>query len=95
MKPAVESLNQALARVMLKEPAVPVWANVTGRPYQEAAQVSEMLARQVVEPVQWERTMRGLLEAGVERFYEIGPGRVLAGLLKRVFRKADCRHVAA
>jgi [acyl-carrier-protein] S-malonyltransferase len=39
--------------------------------------------------------MRGLLEAGCDRFYEIGPGRVLAGLLKRVQRKADCRNVTA
>jgi [acyl-carrier-protein] S-malonyltransferase len=39
--------------------------------------------------------MRGLLEAGIERFYEVGPGRVLAGLLKRINRKAECRNVVA
>jgi [acyl-carrier-protein] S-malonyltransferase len=44
--------------------------------------------------VLWEQTLRNLLSAGVERFYEIGPGRVLAGLLKRVERKAECHNVA-
>ena len=48
-----------------------------------------------VSPVRWEETMRGLLADGVERFYEIGPGRVLAGLLKRVNRKADFRNISA
>ena len=54
-----------------------------------------LLARQVVEPVLWEQTVRGLLEAGCDRFYEIGPQKVLAGLLKRVQRKAECRNIPA
>src|SRR5262245_7531816 len=95
MQPAVEQLTAALAGVSLSPPRVPVWANVTARPYADVAEIKATLARQVVEPVRWEDTMRGLLETGVERFYEIGPGRVLAGLLKRVHRKADCRNVGA
>ena len=51
--------------------------------------------RQVLSPVRWEETLRGLLAAGVERFYEIGPGRVLAGLLKRVHRKAELVNIPA
>ena len=95
MQPAVESLTQALATTRIAEPRVPVWANVTALPYSDVTQIAPTLARQVVEPVRWEQTMRGLLDAGIERFYEIGPGRVLAGLLKRVHRKADCRNVSA
>jgi [acyl-carrier-protein] S-malonyltransferase len=95
MQPAVEALSAALAGVQLAPLRVPVWANVTARPYADLPEVKPALARQVVEPVRWEETMRGLLDAGVERFYEVGPGRVLAGLLKRVHRKADCRNVAA
>lgn len=95
MQPAVEALTAALAGVRLASPRVPVWANVTARPYADVAEIKPALARQVVEPVRWEETLRGLLADGVERFYEIGPGRVLAGLLKRVERKADCRNVAA
>jgi len=95
MQPAVDTLRRGLAEVSLNEPRIPVWANVTSSAYQGTGEMKEMLARQVVEPVRWEQTMRGLLEAGVERFYEIGPGRVLAGLLKRVLRKADIRNVEA
>ena len=51
--------------------------------------------RQVVQPVLWEDSLRALLAAGCDRFYEIGPGRVLAGLLKRVQRKVDCQNVSA
>lgn len=95
MQPAVEKLTAALAGVDLAPPMVPVWANVTAKPYADVSEVRATLARQVVEPVRWEDTMRGLLDAGVERFYEIGPGRVLAGLLKRISRKTECRNVAA
>lgn len=95
MQPAVEALTAALAGVNLAAPRVPVWANVTAEPYADVADIKPGLARQVVEPVRWETTLRGLLASGVERFYEVGPGRVLAGLLKRVERKADCRNVAA
>ncbi|MFO0841878.1 MAG: ACP S-malonyltransferase [Gemmataceae bacterium] len=95
MQPAVGQLTAALEGVTLQPMLVPVWANVTARPYDEVSQVKPTLARQVVEPVLWEKTMRGLLETGVEKFVEVGPGRVLAGLLKRIHRKAECRNVTA
>jgi [acyl-carrier-protein] S-malonyltransferase len=95
MQPAVEKLSAALAGVDLAPLRLPVWANVTARTYTETGEIRQSLARQVVEPVLWEQTMRGMLEQGIESFYEIGPGKVLAGLLKRVFRKVDCRNVPA
>lgn len=95
MQPAVEQLTEALKDVPLSPPRIPVWANVTAQPYADVAEIKATLARQVVEPVRWEQTLRGLLESGCERFYEVGPGKVLAGLLKRVQRKAECRNVTA
>jgi [acyl-carrier-protein] S-malonyltransferase len=95
MQPAIERLAAALEDVRLSPPRVAVWSNVSAKPYADVSEVKSMLARQVVEPVRWEETMRGLLEAGCDRFYEIGPARVLTGLLKRVQRKADCRNVTA
>ncbi len=95
MKPADETLSQALAGVTLNAPKVPVWSNVDARPHTDPDEIRALLVRQVLAPVRWEDTLRGLLADGVERFYEIGPGRVLAGLLKRVLRKADIRNVAA
>jgi [acyl-carrier-protein] S-malonyltransferase len=95
MQPAVEPLTQALSGVVLQPIRVPVWANVTAKPYSEESTIKPTLARQVVEPVRWEETMRGLIDTGVERFYEIGPGKVLAGLLRRINRKIECRNVTA
>jgi [acyl-carrier-protein] S-malonyltransferase len=95
MKPADEALARALAGVTLKPPRVPVWSNVDAAPHTEPEEIRRLLVRQVVEPVLWEPALRNLLAAGFDRFYEIGPGRVLAGTLKRVQRKAECYNIPA
>jgi len=95
MKPADARLAEALARVAFDRPAIPVWSNVDATPHSDVEEIRSRLVRQVVSPVRWEETMRGMLAASVERFYELGPGRVLAGLLKRVNRKADIRNLSA
>src|SRR5262249_41186261 len=94
MQPAGAGLGQALAGVMLGGMRVPVWANGTGQPWGGAGGKG-VLGRPGGGRGRWEETMRGLLASGVEKFFEIGPGRVLAGLLKRVLRKADCTNVQA
>jgi [acyl-carrier-protein] S-malonyltransferase len=95
MKPADACLAEALGRVTLRPPRVPIWSNVDAQPHTDPEEIRDLLVRQVVQPVLWEQTMRGLLAAGVTRFFEIGPGRVLAGLLKRVQRKIDCQNFGA
>jgi [acyl-carrier-protein] S-malonyltransferase len=94
MKPADETLAAALADVEIRPPRVPVWSNVDAQPHTDPAEIRQLLVRQVLQPVLWEQTMRNLLAAGIDRFYEIGPGRVLAGLLKRVQRKVECVNIA-
>jgi [acyl-carrier-protein] S-malonyltransferase len=95
MRPADETLAAALAGVKIHPPRVPVWSNVDARPHSDPDEIRGLLVRQVLHPVLWEQTMRGLLADGCDRFYEIGPGRVLAGLLKRVQRKVECINVSA
>lgn len=95
MKPADSQLADALASVSFSAPRIPVWSNVDRKPHSDPEEIRALLVRQVLEPVLWEDTLRGLLADGCERFYELGPGRVLAGLLKRVQRKADCRNITA
>ncbi len=95
MKPADEKLAAALAGATIVAPTVPVWSNVDAKPHTDPAEIRELLVKQVLSPVKWEATMRAQLADGVERFYEIGPGRVLAGLIKRVNRKTDIRNVTA
>jgi [acyl-carrier-protein] S-malonyltransferase len=95
MKPADEKLAAALAGAAIQPARIPVWSNVDAQPHTDPAEVRTLLVKQVLNPVRWEETMRSLLAAGVERFYEIGPGKVLAGLLKRINRKIECRNVLA
>jgi [acyl-carrier-protein] S-malonyltransferase len=95
MKPADQALATVLEGVALCTPRIPVWSNVDAQPHTDPTEIRGLLVRQVLEPVLWEKTMRNLLSAGVERFYEIGPGRVLAGLLKRVQRQVACQNVTA
>jgi [acyl-carrier-protein] S-malonyltransferase len=95
MKPADNQLAAALDKVELRRPRVPVWSNVDAKPHTEPAEIRQLLVRQMVSPVLWEDTVRGLMADGFDKFYEIGPGRVLAGLLKRVQRKVDCTNVGA
>ena len=94
MKPADQKLAEALAA----RQSTPSHPGVVERGREAAHRPGEirgLLVRQVLSPVKWEETLRGLLAEGVERFYEIGPGRVLAGLMKRVNRKTDIRNFGA
>jgi [acyl-carrier-protein] S-malonyltransferase len=95
MKPSDRELAGVLEEVVVHPPRLPVWSNVDAQPHTNPAEIRALLVKQVLQPVRWEQTMRNLLAQGVERFYEIGPGRVLAGLLKRVHRKVDCRNIQA
>jgi [acyl-carrier-protein] S-malonyltransferase len=95
MKPADEAVAAALAEISLQSPRIPVWSNVDAQSHTGPAEIRQLLIRQVLQPVLWEQTVRNLLAAGFDKFYEIGPGRVLAGLLKRVHRKAECVNIGA
>lgn len=93
MQPAVDRLAKALANVPLHKPQRQVVSNVDGQPHTDPEEIRDLLIRQVCSPVRWEDSMRWLLAQGYSTFYEIGPGRVLRGLLKRIDRKAVCEGV--
>lgn len=84
MHSAAERFRRALSRVSFREPRVPVISNVTGLPVQDAREMPEILAKQIVSPVLWEPSMRYLITAGATRFIEFPPAGVLAGLLRRI-----------
>ncbi len=94
MEPAVARLQSALGAASFSRTRVPVYSNVDAGPHSEPDEIRGLLCKQVVSPVQWELTLRNFLAAGVTQFVEIGAGRVLAGTLKRVDRKANCENFA-
>jgi [acyl-carrier-protein] S-malonyltransferase len=90
MQGAVTRLQRALAEARFEKPRIAVVSNVDALPHDEPGEIRGLLTRQVVEPVRWEDSMRYLLDRGFDRFYEVGPGRVLRGLLRRIDRAASC-----
>lgn len=95
MRPAVERLTEALAKVTLNPPKIPVVSNVDGKPHDDPEEIRDLLQRQVCSQVQWEQSMRYLLDEGFNEFYEIGAGKVLRGLMKRINRKVTLNSVEA
>lgn len=93
MGPAVERLRAALADVPMQKPRLPVVSNVDALPHDNPGEIRELLVKQVVSQVRWEDSMRYLLAQGCDQFYEVGPGRVLRGLMKRIERRAECLGV--
>ena len=83
MKPAADAMAGVLGRATMVSPAVPVFMNVDARETRSPEEIRAKLVRQIDHAVLWEDTLRGLFAAGVENFIEVGPGRVLSGLLRR------------
>jgi [acyl-carrier-protein] S-malonyltransferase len=89
MKPAAEKLAAALADVAIREPSVPVVANVTAEPTRDPARIRELLIQQVTAPVRWEASVQAIAAMGVTRAFELGSGAVLKGLVKRIAEGID------
>jgi [acyl-carrier-protein] S-malonyltransferase len=94
MQAAVEPLQRALENVTLNAPRIPVISNVDASVHSDPEVIRQHLVQQVVSPVRWEDCMDTLLKQGIDQFYEIGPGRVLRGLLRRIARKTPCDNVS-
>jgi len=84
MKPAADRLEVAMVGLAITAPTVPVVANVTAEPTQDAAQIQRLLLQQVTAPVRWEESIQYVAKFGVTTAYELGSGAVLKGLVKRI-----------
>jgi len=88
MRPAQIKFKQMIDKLEMKKPMVPVVANVNAEPVVEPSQIKELLVDQITMPVLWYQSMERMYKEEVRNFVEIGPGKVLQGLLKRSFRDA-------
>jgi [acyl-carrier-protein] S-malonyltransferase len=93
MDSATLRLADALAGIPMSKPRIPVISNVDACPHDDPEEIRQLLVRQVVSPVRWEESMARMLREGYDSFYELGPGRVLRGLLRRLDRKVSCENV--
>lgn len=94
MEPAAAQLWATLEQTAFKEPDIPVIANVDCEYHRDAAGLRESLKRQLTQPVLWQRCMERLIEEGVDRFVEIGPGRALTGMMRKINRKVEAVNLS-
>lgn len=92
MAAAVPEFKQAFAGVALAQPAIPIFFNVTGQPETDPEVIRAIMARQIVSMVRWQEIIAGLLAAQVETFIEVGPKKVLTGLMKRMLPKGGTQR---
>jgi [acyl-carrier-protein] S-malonyltransferase len=83
MESARTGIENALEKAEIKDASIPVYANVTAGPEHLAGKIRTLLGAQLTSPVLWESTVTNMIAGGVRRFVEIGPGKVLQGLVKR------------
>jgi len=93
MQGAADKLAKELQKIEVKVPRVPVICNVTARPVASPCEIKDNLVKQVASGVLWEDSMKFILSKGVTNFIELGPGRVLKGLLRRIDEKAQVRSI--
>jgi len=93
MVPVAEVFERHLRQAVFHDPKVPVVTNVGAKLVRHKEELEQLLGRQIHSRVEWEASMRRLLALGVERFIEVGPGRVLTGLMKKIDNKAVCHYV--
>ncbi|MEG8988274.1 ACP S-malonyltransferase [Ignavibacteria bacterium 4148-Me] len=84
MKSAQNNFSNSLNSTNFYDARIPVYANVTARPVQNKDEIKKLLFEQIVNPVRWQETILNMINDGVDEFYEIGPGKVLQGLIKRI-----------
>lgn len=89
MRPASQDLAQVLSNAFLEDAEIPVVTNVTAKSETHASQFQELLVRQLYSPVLWEQSVREMIDLGVTVFVEVGPGKVLSGLVKKIDRSVQ------
>jgi [acyl-carrier-protein] S-malonyltransferase len=93
MKPAGERLEKALEQISVRDLKIPVVTNVEAEVNHSKDRVIGLLVAQVSSPVRWEESMRKIIEKGVEQVLEVGPGKVLSGLMKRIDHRIEAKNL--
>jgi len=93
MKPAAERLEKALEEISVSDLNIPVVTNVEAEINSSKERVRGLLVAQVSSPVRWEESMRKMIEKGIEEVVEVGPGKVLSGLMKRIDNRVETRNI--
>ncbi len=94
MEPARKKFEEFLEGIEFKSPRIPVFTNVTGDAVFDPIEIKKNLVKQVVKTVRWEDCVRNAAKLGIEKFYECGPGGVLAGMVRRIDKTLEIKSIA-
>merc|ERR1719382_46085 len=84
MQSASEALKEVTSTVTFNKPRIPIYSNVTAKPFTSEAEIPAMLARQLVEPVMWEATIKEMIDAGKTEMFELGPAQQIKAMIKKI-----------
>ena len=93
MESATKVMNEELSKTEFKSPKVDIISNVTSEPTNDVAIIKELLINQIEKPVRWRETVNYMIDKNINKFIEIGPGKVLSGLVKRINRSAELLQI--
>ena len=89
MKPAADVMNEKISEIKINNPIVPIIYNVTAKPKQQTDEIKNLLIDQIVSTVKWRESIINMSKAGITNFIEVGPGKVLSGMVKRTIKNAN------
>lgn len=95
MQPAADEMARALGEVEMQDPAVPLVANVLAEPVTDADRIRDLLVEQITGRVRWRSSVEWMVAQGVTEFWEIGAGKALSGMIRRIAKDSTCRAVGA
>ncbi len=93
MKSATEKMREKINQTDFSDPVIDIISNVTSKPHRKSEEIKRLLIDQIENPVRWRESVINMISLGVNRFIEIGPGKVLSGLIKRIDRKVESNQV--
>lgn len=93
MQPAVEGMTEYISSATFQKPSISVIGNMTAKPLADAESVKSELLNQLLNPVQWQRSVEYMVDKGVSTFIEIGPGKVLTGLIRRINKEVTTANI--
>jgi [acyl-carrier-protein] S-malonyltransferase len=90
MRPAAEIMKEKINKIKINDPIVPIIYNVTAKPKKQSDEIKNLLIDQIVSTVKWRESIINMSKAGITNFIEVGPGKVLSGMVKRTIKNANC-----
>ena len=93
MNSATIEMEQKILNTNFKDPVIDIISNVNASPQNKSEEIKKLLVEQIEKPVRWRESVINMIDLGVNKFVEIGPGKVLSGLIKRIDRNVKLNHV--